>query len=107
MKSNRRNFLVQIPLVAAAAALSLKSKKLFAEELTESDAMASALCFHKEASKVDKTNSKCSRFEASQNCANCQLYQGAAGAASAPCTLFQNKVVPAKGWCNGWAPKAS
>lgn len=106
MKSNRRNFLFQIPLVAAAAAVGLKSKKLFAENLTEADAMASSLCFHLDASKVDQKDAKCGQFQAGRICSGCQLYTGAEGSASGPCTLFQNKLVPAKGWCNAWAPKA-
>ncbi len=39
------------------------------------------------------------------NCANCGLYQGAAGSAQGPCQLFPGKQVKAAGWCTGWAPQ--
>jgi hypothetical protein len=39
------------------------------------------------------------------NCANCGLYQGAAGSTQGPCQLFPGKQVKAAGWCTGWAPQ--
>jgi hypothetical protein len=39
------------------------------------------------------------------SCANCGLYQGAAGAAQGPCQLFPGKSVKAAGWCSSWAPQ--
>jgi high potential iron-sulfur protein len=39
------------------------------------------------------------------NCANCGLYQGAAGSVQGPCQLFPGKQVKAAGWCTGWAPQ--
>src|SRR5580700_10629469 len=38
------------------------------------------------------------------SCANCGLYQGAAGSAQGPCQLFPGKAVRAAGWCSSWAP---
>jgi High potential iron-sulfur protein len=38
-------------------------------------------------------------------CANCALYQGAAGSAQGGCTLFPGKAVKAAGWCLSWAKK--
>ena len=41
-----------------------------------------------------------------QNCANCQLYTGEAGAEWGPCPIFPGKGVAAKGWCKSWIKKA-
>jgi hypothetical protein len=38
-------------------------------------------------------------------CANCALYQGAAGSAEGACQLFPGRDVKAKGWCSSWAPQ--
>ena len=39
-----------------------------------------------------------------QVCANCVLYTGPAEGRG-KCAVFQQGVVPAKGWCLSWAPK--
>jgi len=39
------------------------------------------------------------------NCANCALYQGAAGSSQGACQLFSGKDVKAAGWCSSWAPQ--
>jgi hypothetical protein len=74
--------------------------------LTESDPTAQALCFKLDVKKVDKKDPKCSRFESTQNCANCQLYQAKPTDKTGPCTIFQNKIVPAQGWCSAWVKRA-
>lgn len=38
-------------------------------------------------------------------CANCALYQGAAGSKQGPCQIFPGKDVKAAGWCTSWAPQ--
>jgi hypothetical protein len=38
-------------------------------------------------------------------CANCKLYQGAAGSAEGGCLLFPGKAVKAAGWCSSWTAK--
>jgi hypothetical protein len=42
---------------------------------------------------------------AGASCANCGLYQGAAGSAQGACQLFPGKDVRASGWCSSWAPQ--
>jgi hypothetical protein len=42
---------------------------------------------------------------AGSSCANCALYQGAAGSKQGPCQLFAGKDVKASGWCTSWAPQ--
>lgn len=49
--------------------------------------------------------SKASGAKPGSKCANCSLYQGAAGSAQGGCLLFPNKAVTATGWCASWTPK--
>jgi hypothetical protein len=82
--------LVAIPLRAALAAdLPL---------VTADDPTAKALKYASDASKAPdaKPGSKC---------ANCSLYQGAAGSAQGGCLLFPGKAVKATGWCASWTAK--
>lgn len=44
--------------------------------------------------------------KADQRCNNCQLYQGKATDAWAPCPLTANKKVAGAGWCTAWTKKA-
>jgi hypothetical protein len=42
-----------------------------------------------------------------QICQNCRFYVTSdAGAAWAPCQLFQSRLVAGAGWCAGWVPTA-
>ena len=98
--SNRRTFIIQsvatAGLVAAASAAQ-------AAQVADNDPAATALGYKSDATKVDKAKSP--KYAAGQNCANCALYQGKAGAAAGGCPLFAGKEVSAKGWCNSWAKK--
>nr|WP_260464043.1 high-potential iron-sulfur protein [Burkholderia sp. Bp8963] len=71
--------------------------------LSENDPTALALGYKADASKVDKA--KFSRYQSGQTCANCQLYQGAAGSEMGPCSTYGGKLVFAKGWCNAYVKK--
>jgi hypothetical protein len=77
------------PLTAAADAAPL---------VTADDPMAIALKYVSDASKSAdaKPGSKC---------ANCKVYQGAAGSAQGACLLFVGKSVKSDGWCSAWAAK--
>lgn len=72
-------------------------------KVTPDDPVAMALGYVEDAAKVDVA--KYPQFKAGSHCENCALYTGQAGAAEGPCTVFQNKIVTAKGWCATWAPK--
>ncbi len=99
---NRRVFMMQ---VATAAGAVLLAQEVAAQPMVaENDAQAAGVGYKADASKVDKA--KYPKFAASQNCGNCALYQGKAGAASGGCGLFPGKQVAAKGWCSAWAKKA-
>ena len=72
--------------------------------LDEKDPQAQALGYRHDATKVD--HKKFATYQKGQACANCQQFQGKAGADWAPCTIFQGKEVNAKGWCSAWVKKA-
>lgn len=109
--ASRRRFLTIAVVATAAAPLALRS---FAAEaaapppaaakslpkLALTDATAKALAYAEDATKV-----KHAAFKAGSNCANCNFFKAAKGAASGPCTLFPKNSVVAKGWCSAWAKK--
>jgi len=49
--------------------------------------------------------SKATGAKPGSKCANCALYQGAAGSAEGGCLLFPGKGVKATGWCSSWTAK--
>ena len=100
--SNRRVFMLQVSL--GGGVLLAGNAMAQGAMLAETDAQATALGYKADASKVDKA--KYPKFAASQNCGNCALFQGKAGAASGGCGIFPGKQVAAKGWCSAWAKKA-
>ena len=69
----------------------------------EKDPAAAALGYFAEASRTDKA--KYPKYTADQNCSNCALFQGQAGAASGGCPLYAGKQVSAKAWCSAYAKK--
>ena len=100
--TNRREFIAQISF--ACTALLAGNSMAQGAMLAETDAQAKALGYVADATKADKV--KFPKFAAGQNCANCALYQGKAGAAAGGCPLFAGKQVAAKGWCSAYAKKA-
>ncbi len=108
---SRRRFLTIALVATATAPLTLRSLSAEAAapppaaakalpKLPLTDATAKALAYAEDATKV-----KHAAFKAGSNCANCNLYKGAKGAATGPCTLFPKNSVVAKGWCSAWAKK--
>lgn len=100
--SNRREFIVQCSFVTGALATST----VFAQApmLDEKDAQAVALAYKADGTKTDKV--KFPKYAATQNCANCALYQGKATDKAGGCPLFGVKQVAGMGWCSAWAKKA-
>jgi hypothetical protein len=109
--ASRRRFLTIAIVATATAPLALRSLGAQAAapppaaakplpKLALTDATAKALAYAEDAAKV-----KHAAFKAGSNCANCNLYKGAKGAATGPCTLFPKNSVVAKGWCSAWAKK--
>lgn len=96
---SRRRFISLVPLMGAAAFVRAQ-----APTLDPKDPVAVAQGYVADATKVDKA--KYPKYAAGQLCANCALYQGAAGSAAGPCPIYGNKLVPAKAWCNVYVKKA-
>jgi len=55
--------------------------------------------------KYTSDASKSADAKPNSRCANCALYQGAAGSAQGGCLLFPGKAVKATGWCSSWTLK--
>jgi hypothetical protein len=101
---SRRRLLQKLALgtvLVPVAAASLRTATAADLPLVAADdPTAKALKYVTDASKAEgaKPGSKC---------ANCTLYQGAAGSAQGPCLLFPGKAVKSSGWCSSWTPKQS
>ena len=61
--------------------------------LDPSDPTAKALGYVTKSAKPD------------QKCGICNQFQGKAGDAQGPCTVFAGKTVVSDGWCMGWVKK--
>jgi hypothetical protein len=101
--TSRRGFIKILP-AAGVTMLGARQALAQAPMLDEKDPLAVNLGYVADAAKADKT--KFPKWAAGQNCANCALFQAAAGAAAGLCPLFAGKQVTAKGWCSAWAKKA-
>ncbi|HXZ60781.1 MAG TPA: high-potential iron-sulfur protein [Steroidobacteraceae bacterium] len=66
--------------------------------VSTADPTASALKYVEDVAKA-------SAAKPGSKCANCALYQGAAGSAQGPCLLFPGKAVKSGGWCSSWTKK--
>ena len=105
MTTSRRTFVIQSLTGAGALACVALPHAAFAQAaLTDADPQAVALGYKTDGTKTD--TKKYPKYAATQNCANCALYQGKATDATAGCPLFGTKKVAAKGWCSAWAKKA-
>ena len=97
-KLNRRQFLGSTAaLVVLTPSFFVASRSIAGGHLPKvdpSDPQAKALSYVHESPKPES------------NCANCQLYSGAADAAWGKCTIFPDKEVAAAGWCSAWVKKA-
>ena len=51
--------------------------------------------------------SKAADAKPGSKCANCTLYQGAAGSAQGACLLFPGKSVKSAVWCSSWTAKTA
>ena len=101
--TNRREFIVKLSLGGSAL---MAGNVVMAQGamVVEADAQAKALGYVADTTKADAK--KFPKHAATQNCTNCVLYQGKAGAAAGPCPLFAGKQVAAKGWCSAYVKKA-
>jgi hypothetical protein len=107
---NRRKFL-KLGVQAGGGALALSAipvQLLAGDEVSPDEALAQAMGYTPDAATVDtaKFPKRAGEAGATQFCNNCALYAGAADDATAPCSIFQNRLVAGKGWCNAWVAKA-
>ena len=99
MQTTRRTFMMTVAAAGAALGTAARAQDM----LDEKSPQATALGYVADTTKADAK--KFPKHEATQDCANCALYQGKAGDASGGCPLFAGKHVAAKGWCSAWAKK--
>jgi hypothetical protein len=100
--SNRRVFLMQV--AACGSVLAAARAEAQAVKLEVNDVQAVALGFVLDTNKADQK--KYPKHAKEQKCSVCTLFLGKASDATAGCTLFGGKLVPAGGWCSGWTKKA-
>ena len=103
MSATRRAFIVSLAGLATNLYL-LNNARADESAISESDPTAVALGYKANAMQVDKA--KYSTYMSGQTCSNCQFYQGAASAATAPCPLLGGKPVSGMGWCKGYVKRA-
>jgi hypothetical protein len=88
--ASRRHF------VLAVAAVGL-AQRANAAQVDEADETAVGLGYRHDSAQVDAK--KYPQHQATQRCANCQFWQGAATDAWSGCAMFGRKQVNAGGWC--------
>jgi hypothetical protein len=107
---NRRNFL-RLGVAAGGSALALTAipiNLVASDEVSVDEPLAQAMGYVTDAATVDtaKFPKRAGEAGAKQFCYNCALYAGEADAETAPCSIFQNRLVRGAGWCNAWVAKA-
>jgi len=106
----RRDFL-KMGIKAGGGALALSAipiQLVAADEVSEDEPLAQAMGYRADATTVDtaKFPKRAGDAGASQFCNNCALFGGAPGDDTAPCSIFQNRLVKGSGWCNAWVAKS-
>lgn len=109
-KLDRRQFL-KFGMQAGGSVLALTAipiQLLAQDKVAESEPLAQAMGYVEDASKVDtaKFPKRAGDAGANQFCNNCALYAGDPDSESAPCSIFQNRLVSGTGWCNAWVAKS-
>jgi High potential iron-sulfur protein len=98
---SRRQLLRRIALgtiLAPFAGVTFEALAADMPLVTADDPTAKALKYVSDASKS-------SDAKPGSKCANCSLYQGAAGSAQGGCLLFPGKAVKSSGWCASWTAR--
>jgi len=107
---NRRNFL-KLGFKAGGGALALSAIPITlvaGEEVAEDEPLAQAMGYVVDAGAVDtaKFPKRAGEEGAKQFCNNCALFAGEVDDETAPCSIFQNRLVRGAGWCNAWVLKS-
>ena len=101
---DRRSLILRGAAVAAWTLAAERTAHAAGPKLAETDPNAIALGYREDTTKVD--SKKFAKHQPSQNCANCQLFQGTPKDELGGCPLFAGKQVTAIGWCSAWNKKA-
>lgn len=90
--------------LAAIPVVAVSSRAVAAPAAVDpNDAQAKSLGYVTDTTKVDAKANPMHKPE--QKCSTCMQFQGKAGDASAPCTIFAGKTVAGNGWCKVWTKK--
>ena len=100
----RRRLLQELALAMPLAALGALAVPR-ARAATAAAPLLDAASPEAKAVKYVEDAAKASGATAGSSCANCALYQGAAGSKQGACQIFPGKDVKAAGWCTSWAPQ--
>lgn len=94
--------------VVSAVARKGSARAQPAEKADEEEAVAKSLGYRHDASQVDATAfpKRAMAQGAGQFCNNCALFEGEPGNRWAPCSVFQDRQVAGKGWCNAWVSRS-
>ena len=108
---DRRGFLkMGVKAGGGMLALSAIPIQLLAEDdkVAEDGPLAQAFGYKIVAEEVDldKFPKRAGEAGATQFCDNCALYAGEVDSDFAACSIFQNRLVAGKGWCNAWVAKS-
>jgi len=101
---NRRTILMRGATAMAFVLTAQGAAQAAGAKVEETDPMAVSLGYKEDTTKVDEK--KFPKHTAAQNCAGCQLFQGAAKDAAGGCPLFAGKQVAGNAWCSAWTKKA-
>jgi hypothetical protein len=98
---------ILVPSIANAEAPKAAGPGAPLVMVTEAEPLAKSLGYSADATKVDakKWPKRAGAEGAKQFCYSCMFYQAKGDPKktdSAPCTIFANKGVHAKAWCNSW-----
>ncbi len=104
---SRRDALKQVMLLMGAAATVRSVESAQAADLPHldpTDPTAKALGYTNDAKSVDAK--AFAMYKPGSLCSNCMQFQGKAGDAWGPCSIFAGKQVAANGWCQVYVKKA-
>ncbi len=120
-KLTRRNFLKNSALAAAAIPFLGAAQSLFSipaeaksvplpagsQEVSESDAVASAIGYKSDVKKVDYAKYPQRKKPEAKNqfCKSCALYTSV-NESWGKCQMLTSGLVSAEGWCGSWNPKS-
>jgi hypothetical protein len=88
-------------LIPALNCVAIGSQAGGLTPLDAKDSAASALGFVTEASSAGANP----LYKKGQHCASCMHYLGQVSDATAGCSIYAGRSVPANGWCAGWSQR--